>query len=109
MKRGCSKAKSPAEVRPYAQESLLIDAIPEMSGDRVLCTSAGMAQFAVAAARALPEATVSCTFFYLYRAELATGHSPDAPRNLRIECAADLDDVEADVVAFPFSSGGEAE
>jgi 16S rRNA (guanine1207-N2)-methyltransferase len=31
------------------------------------------------------------------------------PPNLRIECAADLPDDEADIVALPFAAGGEAE
>jgi 16S rRNA G1207 methylase RsmC len=109
MKRGRSKTERPAEIPPHPQESLLINAVPEMSGDRVLCTSAGLAQFAIEAARALPHATVSCTYLDLYRAKLATDHWPERPSNMRIECAADLDDVEADVVAFPFSAGGEAE
>lgn len=94
---------------PYPQESLLIDAISRMCADRLICTSAGLAQFAVAAARAMPHATVSCTYLDLYRATLATEYWKDCPQNLRIECAADLPGVEADVVAFPFSSGGEAE
>ena len=39
-----------ASIPPFPQESLLVDALSEMSGDRFLCTSAGLAQFAVAAA-----------------------------------------------------------
>ena len=58
-------------IRPYAQESLLIDAVPEMSGKRLLCTSLGLAQFANSAAEALPNATVSCTYFDQYRENLA--------------------------------------
>ena len=109
MKRGHSKTNGAAEIRPYAQESLLIDAIPEMSGERVLCTSAGLAQFAVAIGNALPDASISCTYLDLYRASLAADHWADLPTNVSIGCAANLDDVEADVVAFPFSAGGEAE
>jgi 16S rRNA (guanine1207-N2)-methyltransferase len=44
-----------------------------------------------------------------YRANLALEYWHDRPPNLRIDCAADLPDDEADVVALPFSSGGEAE
>jgi 16S rRNA (guanine1207-N2)-methyltransferase len=68
-----------------------------------------LAQFAVAVARALPSANVSCTYLDLYRATLARDHWPDPPPNLRILCAADLPDQEADAVALPFSSAGEAE
>ena len=60
-------------------------------------------------ARQLPHATVSCTYLDLYRANLAKNYWHDAPVNMRIVCAADLPDEEADVVAFPFSAGGEAE
>jgi 16S rRNA (guanine1207-N2)-methyltransferase len=109
MKRGRSKTDRSAEVSPYPQESLLINAVQEMTGDRVLCTSAGLAQFAVEAASALPHANVSCTYLDLYRAKLAIERWPEPPSNVRIECAADLEVGEADVVAFPFSAGGEAE
>ncbi|HEX4414287.1 MAG TPA: methyltransferase [Lacipirellulaceae bacterium] len=109
MNRSRSQTKEPREVRPYAQESLLIDAVPEMSGRSVLCTSAGLAQFAIAAGNALPEARVSCTYLDLYRASLAVDHWPELPPNVSIECATDFPEVEADVVAFPFSSAGEAE
>jgi 16S rRNA (guanine1207-N2)-methyltransferase len=97
------------DLRPYPQESLLIDAVAELSGQRVLCTSLGLAQFAAAAARAMPDAAVSCTYLDLYRATLALEYWHEKPANLRIECSADLSDEEADIVAFPFLSGGEAE
>jgi 16S rRNA (guanine1207-N2)-methyltransferase len=96
-------------IAPYAQEALLIDAVGEMAGRRVLCTSAGLAQFAQAAAIAMPEADVCCLYLDLYRATLAKDHWRDPPANLRIECAGDFAPKETDVVAFPFSAGGEAE
>jgi 16S rRNA G1207 methylase RsmC len=80
-----------------------------MSGQRLICTSPGLAQFAGAAARALPRAVVTCTYLDLYRANLASNSWRGMPTNLRIDCVADLANEEADVVAFPFSSGGEAE
>jgi 16S rRNA G1207 methylase RsmC len=97
------------ELPPHAQESLLIDAIPRMAGERLICMSAGRAQFAGAAANALPQTSVRCVYLDLYRANLATEYWTVRPPNLRIECAADLPDVEADSVALPFSTGGEAE
>jgi 16S rRNA (guanine1207-N2)-methyltransferase len=80
-----------------------------MVGDRLACTSAGLAQFAIAAASALPHANVCCTYFDLYRANLASNHWPDLPPNLRIECAADLPGESVDTVAFPFSATGDGE
>ena len=56
-------------------------------GDRLICTSAGLAQFAGAAASALPHAAVTCTYLDLYRANLASIIGNDPPANLRIECA----------------------
>lgn len=97
------------DIPPYPQEQLLIDAIPRLAGDKLLCTSAGLAQFAVAAAQALPHAEVTCSYLDLYRAELAQAHWESLPQNLRLECSADLPNAEVDMVAFPFSSGGEAE
>jgi 16S rRNA G1207 methylase RsmC len=103
-----SKNKEKA-ITPYAQEALLIDAVPEMSGDRLVCTSAGLAQFAIAAATALPHAKVCCAYFDLYRANLASNHWPESPPNLHIGCAADLPDESVDTVAFPFSASGDGE
>jgi 16S rRNA G1207 methylase RsmC len=80
-----------------------------MSGDRVLCTSPGVAQFAGVAARAWPHVVVSCTYLDLYRANLASDHWHESLPNLQINCSADFPDGEVDVVAFPFSAGGEAE
>jgi 16S rRNA (guanine1207-N2)-methyltransferase len=96
-------------VRPYPQEALLIDVVAEMSGGRVICTSPGLAQFAGAAAQTLPSADVICTYLDLYRANLAIDYWGDRRANLRIECAADLMGDDADVVALPFASAGEAE
>jgi 16S rRNA (guanine1207-N2)-methyltransferase len=109
MQRRRAKDSREAGVRPYTQESLLIDAVPEMAGRRLVCTSAGLAQLAVKAARAWPDTAVVCWYLDLYRARLAKDHWGELPQNLQIDCAADLADGEADVVAFPFSPGGEAE
>jgi 16S rRNA (guanine1207-N2)-methyltransferase len=97
------------ETPPYPQEALLIDAVPEMSGQRVLCTSPGLAQLAGTIAQSLSHALVYCTFLDLYRANLATEYWRQGPANLQIDCGGDLADAPADVVAFPFSASGDAE
>jgi len=94
---------------PYPQEALLVDALAEVAGERLLCTSPGLAQFAAAAAGALPKAVVTCTYLDQYRANLTAEHWREGPANLRIDCAADLPDEIADIVALPFSAGGEGE
>lgn len=109
LKRPRKRDDGGAGLRPYVQERLLIDAIGEMAGRRVVCTSLGLAQFAGEVARALPKAVVTCTYLDLYRANLALEFWSEAPSNLRIECASELAEGEADVVALPFAANGEAE
>lgn len=94
---------------PYPQESLLIEAGAELAARRVLCTSPGLAQFAGAVANALPEAVVHCSYLDQYRANLARNYWREGPPNLRIECTADFAEGEADIVALPLSSSGDAE
>lgn len=97
-------------VRP--QEKLLIDVIPELSGKRVICTSAGRAQFAVAYAQDEPDATVDCWFldiFHKSQTEFRVSEEGPVPPNLRFHCQPDLPEQEADLVAFAFKKGGEAE
>ena len=97
-------------IRP--QEKLLIDVIPELMGKRVICTSAGRAQFAVAFAEQNPESTVDCWFldiFHKTQSEFRINEDKPAPANLRLHCQPDLPDQEAELVAFAFKKGGEAE
>ena len=97
-------------IRP--QEKLLIDAIPEVKGSRVICTSAGRAQFAVAYALDNPAATVDCWFldiFHKTQSDFRISEDGPPPSNLTLHCQPDLPDQEADLVAFAFKKGGEAE
>lgn len=97
-------------VRP--QEKLLIDVIPELSGSRVICNSAGRAQFAVAYAQENPGASVECWFldiFHKSQSEFRIGENGPVPPNLSLCCQPDLPDREVDLVAFAFKKGGEAE
>jgi 16S rRNA G1207 methylase RsmC len=95
------------EVRP--QEQLLIDALDSYSPRRVLCTSQGLAQLAVAAASKFPAASVTCHYLDLYRAEKARRHVGGVAENLTIACSADFPADEVDLAALPFSAQGEAE
>jgi 16S rRNA (guanine1207-N2)-methyltransferase len=97
------------EVRPHPQEQLLIDQLGELSATRMLCTSPGLAQFALAAARQMPQAAVWCHYLDLYQADQTRQSLAAPPANLAIGCAADLPPAEVDLVAFPFSAQGEAE
>ena len=97
-------------IRP--QEKLLIDVISELKGTRVICNSAGRAQFAAAFAELNPEATVDCWFldvFHQTQTEFRlTEANPPLP-NLKLVCQPDLPDGDADLVVFAFKKGGEAE
>ena len=97
-------------IRP--QEKLLIDAIPELTGKRVICTSAGRAQFAVAYASDNPDSVVNCWFldiFHKTQSEFRIGQDGPPPANLSLCCQPDLPEGDADLVAFAFKKGGEAE
>ncbi len=59
-------------IAPYPQEALLVDVVAEMSAERILCTSPGLAQFAGARRSELPIAVVTCTYLDAYRAGLAS-------------------------------------
>jgi 16S rRNA G1207 methylase RsmC len=116
VRDGNPSSEGSGEIAPYLQERLLIEAVAEMSGRRVVCTSLGLGQLAEAVARAWPGAEVICSYLDLYRAELAREYWSRGGRggdngvaNLRIECEADLAEGEADVVALPLSARGEAE
>ena len=96
-------------VRPH--EQLLIDAIPELTATRVICTTGGRAQFAETYARQRPEAQVECCFLDLFQKKQSEfqvlDHGP--VDNLRMSCEPDLPAIEADLVAFAFRKGGDAE
>lgn len=52
-------------------EQLLIDLLPELTGERVICNTVGRAQFAEEYARRHPTASVRCLFLDLYQRNLA--------------------------------------
>lgn len=101
----------PAELPVRPHEQLLIDLIPELSATRALCTTGGRAQFAEALARALPEAQVDCWFLDLFQRNQSESQIQDHgwPENLQLVCEPDLPDGPADLVAFVFRKGGDAE
>jgi 16S rRNA G1207 methylase RsmC len=76
---------------------------------RILCTSRGRGQFAVAAAQAGPASDVCCSFLDLYALQQARLQHAEPPANLRWECAADFPSGPFDAFALPVSASGEAE
>jgi 16S rRNA (guanine1207-N2)-methyltransferase len=63
----------------------------------------------VAAAQALPHASVRCHYLDLYHADEARESVGVAPPNLAIECSADFSAGPFNLVVLPFSASGEAE
>ena len=100
---------APKAPRVRSSEQLLIDAIPDLQADRVLCTSLGRAQFAERFAASHPSAQVVCHFLELYLAEQARAAVGDEHGNLSIVCEADLPAGEVDLVAIPVTKTGDAE
>jgi len=101
--------RPPLELTPRPAEQLLIDILPELEGERYLCTSTGRAQFAAAAVDMFPQATASCLFLDLYHAQRAQElHAALAPR-LSIVCQPDFPEEPVDVAVLPTFSRGEAE
>lgn len=105
-----SPTSEPAPPRP--QEQLLIEVLAELAGGVILCTTAGLAQFATTAATQFPSSSIICWFLDMHHAEQARQHATandNLSSNLTLHCAADLPELAADVVALPLSANGEAE
>lgn len=98
-----------APLPPRPAERILIEALGELPSGRILCTSLGRGQFAVAAARADASSHVCCSFFDLYALQQAEREHIDPPANLQLDCAADFPEGPFDAVAVPVSASGEGE
>jgi 16S rRNA (guanine1207-N2)-methyltransferase len=81
---------SGATERFAVAEQLLIDVLPELAGDRILCTTLGHAGLAFAAATRNTTSQVVCQFFDLHFANEARRSLTRLPPNLELRCAADL-------------------
>ncbi len=94
-------------IRP--SEQLLIEILPELSAQRVLCTSLGRAQFARQYAMRYSDSQVTCLFLDIYLSRRAETATETPPENLNILCAADPPEEDFDLAVMPFTQGGEAE
>jgi 16S rRNA G1207 methylase RsmC len=90
------------------QERLLIDLVPELTGGRLLCNTAGRGQFAAEFTRQHPHSAINCWLLDLYQAEESRKAAPTAP-NLVFQCVADPPDDEFDGVAWALSRRGDSE
>lgn len=90
-------------------EQMLLEMLPELRGPRILCTTAGRGQLAIALAAQDSTNEVVCPLLEHHLYELCKQLSGSQHKNLHFQCTPDLPEGEFDVVAMPTHSKGEAE
>jgi 16S rRNA G1207 methylase RsmC len=94
-------------IRP--QERLLLDLIHELPAGRLLCNTAGRAQFAAEFARENSHAQAVCWFLDLYQLQQSEAFTPVQAANLQLLCQSDPPAETFDIVAWMFSRQGNGE
>ncbi len=101
--------RSSAKGAAPSKESLLIDAIDDVMGRRVLCTSLRRGQFAAAVADRSPDKEVTCFFLDVFLAKQTLDAIGPKRPNVTVLCETDFPEGPFDTVAMPFLKSGEAE
>lgn len=91
---------------PRPQEQLLIDLLPKLHPQRVLCTTVGRGQFAREVAITYPEAVVTCLFLDLYPFQQSSRDDVVSIPNLQRICQADFPEAEVDLAAIVCTTHG---
>lgn len=91
------------------KEALLLGAVDDAIGHRVLCTSIGRGQFATAVANRSPDIEVTCFFLDVFLAKQARDEIALRPGSVSVICEADFPAEAFDTIALPFRKNGEAE
>lgn len=94
---------------PRPAEQVLIDWLPKLRGERVLCTTLGRAQFATAISDAHPTARVACWFLDLYALEQSAQQIGQRPENFQLHCAVEPSAEPCDLACLPIARQGEVE
>lgn len=94
-------------VPPRPQEALLLELVPSVTGQRVLCNTVGRGQFALAAAGEAKR--VDCHFLDLYNLQQCRSTAGELPSSLELACTADLPAGPHDFAALAFSKQGDGE
>lgn len=92
---------------PRPAEARALETACNTPASRVLSTTLGRAQAAIALAEQRPAAHVVCWFLDQFQLQLST--TPDAPPNLALVCQPDLPTHEVDLAVIPTSMNGEVE
>jgi len=90
------------------QEALLVELAATLPGGRMLCNTAGRAQFACAYAAAQPQAAVVCWLLDLYQATESRRVAAAWPQ-VAVVCEADPPPGPFDLVVWSFSRQGDGE
>ena len=101
--------RSSAKGTVPSKESLLIDALDDVVGHRVLCTSLRRGQFAAAVADRSPDNEVTCFFLDVFLAKQTLDEIGPKRLNVSVVCETDFPEGPFDTVAMPFLKTGEAE
>ncbi|MBC7817478.1 MAG: methyltransferase, partial [Planctomycetaceae bacterium] len=88
---------------------MLLDAIDEVLGRRVLCTTLRRGQFAAAVADRSPDNEVTCFLLDVFLAKQTLDEIGKERPNVSVHCEADFPEGPFDTVALPFLKNGEAE
>ncbi len=91
------------------QEALLVGALDDVIGKRVLCTSLGRGQFASAVSNWSSDIDVTCYFLDVFLAKKAREEIALRPGSVSVICETDFPEGPFDTIALPFRKNGEAE
>jgi 16S rRNA G1207 methylase RsmC len=94
---------------PRPAEQLLIDYLPKLKGERVLCSTLGRAQFATAVADRDPQAKVVCWFLDLFAQQQSAQQIGARPAHFQLLCQPDPPAETFDLAGLPFQRQGEVE
>ena len=97
----------PAEARALTAALELL--ATRRNGSRIVATTVGRAQAAVALAQAAPASAVDCWFLDLFQQQLAVQALGNVPANLSLSCQADLPTGPFQLAVILTSKSGEAE
>lgn len=96
-------------MQPLVTEQVLIDALPNFSGDRILVISPGRGQAGWHWLEKHPQAKCTAWYLDLHDATLARELAESQGIQMEVSCSADLPAGEVELVAMPVMMRGEAE
>ena len=102
-----TRPEDPLPARPA--EAHALEVARDLPGTRIVCTTAGRGQAALALARDRADAGVTAWFLDLHQHDLAIAEWGPSPTGLSAVCAADMPPGPYDLAVVPLAKDGEAE